>query len=231
MLDSDDPIQILKFKSTLSHSYRDYTEQYAKIDEGYTIKSQTFEKEDKDVEEIVKKIETLGSTISKSHAVKRVGIDMEWSNLDVSRANGITALISKKDNRARGYKFTLKKSLKLRSIQIHSNQVGQIIGFVVDGAGIIIQKGTMNSTTATMKWLHIPLECDVQNNYSVLVLTPPDNGSYTCKKGFSLCRMVNRNCLVESKGAHLVPQINVGSKVTVDHNIYSIDMILEVENQ
>jgi ribosome-binding protein aMBF1 (putative translation factor) len=231
MLDSDDPIQILKFKSTLSHNYKDYTEQYKKIDEGYTIKSQTFEKEDKDVEEIVKKIETLGNIISKSHAVKRVGIDMEWSNLDVSKANGITELISKKDNRARGYKFTLKKSLKLRSIQIHSDQVGQIIGFVVNDAGIIVQKGTMNSTNATMKWLRIPLECDIQNQYSVLVITPSDNGSYTYKKGDSELRIINQNCSVKSKCVDLVSQMNVGTKVSFLNSASSLDMILDVADK
>jgi len=229
MLDSNDPMQILKFKSTLSHNYKDFTEQYNKIDKGYNVGSHTFEKDDKDVEQMLGIISKLGGINSKSRAVKRDGFVRNISQLDISRVGTNTGLITKEARHARGYQFLLKKSLKLRSIQIHSDHVGQIIGFVVNDAGIIVQQGTVNSINAAMKWVRIPLECDIQNNYTIFVLPPSDNGSYTYKNGDNQFRIINQNCSVESKYVASVAQTNIGSQMIVGQNTYSIDMILDIE--
>ena len=105
MLDSNDPMQILKFKSTLSHNYKDFTEQYKKIDEGYTIASHTFEKDDKDVEQILGIISKLGKINSKSRAVKRDGFEIS-PQLDISKPDG-------------EIKFTEKQSIMLVDINFH----------------------------------------------------------------------------------------------------------------
>ncbi len=74
-------------------------------------------------------------------------------------------------------------------------------------------------------------QCDIQNNYTVLVLTPPDNGSYTYKKGDNQLRRINQNCSVASKSVNLVSQINVGTKVSFMNSASSLDMILDVEDK
>jgi hypothetical protein len=212
----------LKFKSTLSHSYKDYTEQYAKIDEGYTIENHTFEKEGKDVEEIVKKIEKLGAIISKSHAMK-------ISRLDVSKPDGDRKFTEKPINYARGYKFSLKQPFRLHCIRIQSDYIGQHVGFVVNDADIVISNGTVNSNDSTMKWLTIPLQCEIKDNYTVLVWAPSDNGSYAYKDGNNQLRAVNDNCSVESKSVQSAPQTSRGSKISISGNTYSIEMILNIE--
>lgn len=93
----------------------------------------------------------------------------------------------------------------------------------------IIQKGTITSINATMKWLCIPIECNVLNNYSLLVITPSDNGLYTYKPGDNQPRMINQNCFAESKSIQSITQINLGSKIITDNNNFSIDMMLDVE--
>jgi hypothetical protein len=100
----------------------------------------------------------------------------------------------------------------------------------VNDLGIIIQKSTIKSTDETMKWLSIPIECDIQNHYSILVITPSNNGSYTYKNADNQPRIINENCSVESKYVHSVMQINVGSRMTVENNTVAIDMILEIED-
>ncbi|CAF1573998.1 unnamed protein product, partial [Adineta steineri] len=64
ILNSDDPIQILKFKSTLSHNYSDFIEKYRKIDEGCIIMRDIFKRNDKDLEDLQDMISKLGSITS-----------------------------------------------------------------------------------------------------------------------------------------------------------------------
>jgi hypothetical protein len=156
MLDSNDPLPILKFKSALYRNYNRFVEQYNRIDDGYIVKIHLLKKYDKDIEQILQIISKIGHSDSTSWMIKGDSVTIKISSIDISIVGGETEFITKEGNYARGYKFTLKKSLKLRSIQIHSDQVGQITGFVVNDAGIIIQKGTLNSSNATIKWLRIP---------------------------------------------------------------------------
>jgi ribosome-binding protein aMBF1 (putative translation factor) len=227
MLISNEPMQILKFRSTLSRNHEDFREQYKKIDKGYTISRHTFEKDDEDFQQISQKIAKLGSIINSSYEVGKYGIQLRTSSLDISRSTGTTGIID--NNYPRGYKFSLKKPLKLQSIQVQSNYVGQLIGFAVNDAGIVIQKTTVNCTDASMKWLTVPLECDIKDNYAVFVVPSLANGSYTYKKGDTQQRMVNQNCSVESKSTGRVSEINIDSQMTIDANIYSIDMLLDIE--
>jgi hypothetical protein len=229
MLDSNDSMTILKFSSALYHNYSHFVEKYNKIDDGYVIKTHLLNKYDKDVQQLLGIILRFGHINSRSWMIKGDSVTIKTLSLDISRVGGNAGSIMREENIARGYKFSVKQALKLRSIQIHSDHVGQIIGFVVDDTGIIIQKGTINSTHAAMKWLRIKLKCDIQNNYTILVLPPSDNGSYTYKNDDSQLRIINQNCSVESKYVHSVTQINVDSKLTVDNSTYSIDMILDIE--
>jgi hypothetical protein len=229
ILDSNDPMQILKSKSALYRNHNNFLDQYNKIDDGYMIKTYSLKKYEKDVEQILQMISKIGHSNSESWMVKGDTITIKTSYLDIPRTDGNTGSITGESNIAHGYKFLLKKSLKLRSIQIHSDHVGQIIGFVVNDADIIIQKGTINSTNPTMKWLRIPIECDVKNNYTILVLTLPDNPPFNDKNVYNQPRIINQNCTVESKCAQSVTQINVGSNMIADDNTSSIDMILDVE--
>ena len=67
-----------------------------------------------------------------------------------------------------------------------------------------------------MKWLTIPLKCDIRNNYTVLVWAPSGNGSYTYKNGNNQLRVINQNCSVESKYVASVAQTNIGSQMIVE---------------
>jgi len=230
MLDSNDSMQVLIFKSTLSHNYTDFTEQYKKIDEGCIIMRHTFKKDDKDFDQISEKISELGNIKSKPHVVKRDGITVKTRPLGISKVSESSSdSISKEHNIARGYKFSLKQPMRLRSIRIQSDHVGQIIGFVVDDVNTVIQKGTINSINATMKWVIIPIECDLKNNYGVFVLPPSDNGSYTYKNGNHQFRTINENCSVKSKYCNIATQLNVGSQLTIINNTHSINMIIDIE--
>jgi tripartite motif-containing protein 56 len=228
MLESNDPMQILKFKSTLSHNYKDFTEQYRKIDEGYTRMSHTFEKDDKDLQQISEKISRFGNINSKSHEVKRDDFKAKTSELDISKPGGETEF-TRCTGYARGYKFSLKQPLKLRWIRIRSDCIGQLVGFVVNDDNVVIENGTINSDDSTMKWLTIPLKCDIKNNFTVFVYALSGNGSYTYKPGDSKLRVVNQNCSVESKSVSDIPQTSIGSKISIRRNSYSIDMILNIE--
>jgi len=229
MLDSNNPLQILKFKSILYRNYNDFVEQFNKIDDGYIIKTHILKKYGIDIDRILDMIAQLGHIKSTPYIIKADGATIKTLSLDISRVGINTGPTTQESNIARGYKFLLKKSLELRSIQIHSDHLGQITGFIVNDAGIVVQKGTINSTNATKKWLRIPLEYEIQNNYSVLVVTPSDHGSYTYKIGDNQPRVINQYCTVESQYAQSVTQINVGSKLTIENNISSIDMKLDIE--
>jgi hypothetical protein len=229
LLDSNDLMQILKFKSTLSHNYKDFMEQYKKIDEGYTIACHTFEKDDKDVEEILGIISKLGRFNRESFIVNRDGIEIYTLPLDISQPYGKTKFTEKGINYARGYKFSLKQPFRIHFIRIQSDHIGQHVGFVLNDAGIIISNGTVNSDDSTMKWLTIPLKYDIKNNYSVFVWASSDKGSYIYKNGDYQPRIVNQNCSVESKYACCGPQISIGAKILITDNTYSINMILDIE--
>ncbi|UJR20835.1 hypothetical protein I4U23_023946 [Adineta vaga] len=230
MLESSDSVQILKFKSILIHKYKEFSEQYEKIDEGCIIQRHTFKRDDKDLEQLADMILRLGNIKSKSHVVKKDGITIKTIPIDLSKiSDNRTDVISKEQNIARGYKFSLKQPMKLRSIRIHSDHVGQLIGFVVDDTNSVIQKGIINSVNATMKWVTIPIECEIKNNYGVLVLPPSNSGSYTYKNGDNQFRKVNDNCSVKSKLCSITNQIILSSQLTVINNTHSISMIIDVE--
>jgi len=80
-----------------------------------------------------------------------------------------------------------------------------------------------------MKWLTIPLKCDIKNNYSVFVWASSGNGSYIYKQGDNKFRVINQNYSVESKCVQSTPLTNIGSKIPISNNTYSIDMILNIE--
>jgi hypothetical protein len=228
MLDSNDPMQILNFKSTLGHNYKHFIEQYKKIDEGYTIANHKFEKDDQDLQQIIAIISKLGRINSKSQLVERDSTRMNIILLDISKPDGETKFTGKALNWARGYKFSLKQPLHLHSICIQSDYMGKHVGFVVNDANVIISNGTVNSNDSTMKWLTIPLKCDIMDDYTVFVWASSGNGSYAYKEGDKDLRKINQNCSVESKAVEVPPQTSVGSKVTISVNIYSIDMVLNI---
>ncbi len=228
MLESNDPLQILKFSSTLSQNHPDFTEQYTKIDEGYTTTNHMFGKNDKDLAQISENISKLGNINNQPHEIKREDFKTKSPILDISKPGGGARLTESHVNYGRGYKFTLSKPLKIRSIRVRSNHVGQITSFLINDAGVIVQNGTINSTSDTMKWLIIPLECEIQNHYTVLVWASSGTGSFSYRKGDDQLRAINRNCAVESRCVWTVTKSNVGSQMIAESNSYSIDMILDV---
>jgi hypothetical protein len=229
MLDSNDSMQILNFKSTLGHNYKHFIEQYKRIDEGYTIANHTFEKDEKDIEQISSIISKLGRINNKPQVVSGSGIGITTPRLDISKPDGDTKFSEKTINYARGYKFSLKQPLHLRSIRIQSDYIGIHVGFVVNDADVVISNGTVDSNDSTMKWLTIPLKCDIMNNYTVLVWASSGNGSYVYKEGSHRLRAVNPNYSVKSKNVRPALQTSIGSKVTIRANTYSIDMILNID--
>jgi hypothetical protein len=168
MLDSNDPMRILDFTSNLYKNFDNFEERYTKIAEGYVMKTHLFKKDGRNVEQLSDIISKLGDITITSQIVRDDSVAIKTSRLDISKIGGYTGSISRESNYARGYRFTLKKTLKLRSIQINSDQVGNITSFVVNDLGIIIQKSTIKSTDETMKWLSIPIECDIQNHYNTI---------------------------------------------------------------
>ncbi|CAF1128441.1 unnamed protein product [Adineta steineri] len=232
ILNSDDPIQILKFKSTSSHNYNEFIEEYKKIDEGCIIMRDTFTRNDKDLEDLKDIISKLGNINSELYRINREVVAIKTIPLDISRIDNIknNNIILRRRNTtyAYGYKFSLKQPMKLRSIRIESSNNGSHIGFVINGAGLIIHRGAADSNDSTMKWLIIPLEGDIKNDYTVLVWTPSRNGSYTHKNGDSQFRAINHNCEVQSKCISSVAQTDIGSGTNITDSTYSIDMILDI---
>ncbi|CAF1260966.1 unnamed protein product [Adineta steineri] len=228
ILNSDDPIQILKFKSTLSHNYSDFIEKYRKIDEGCIIMRDIFKRNDKDLEDLQDMISKLGSITSKAHVVKKDGVASISQFLDISKPDGNTQMTQKSLNYARGYKFSLKNSFTLRAIHVQSNYKGLYIGFIVNDAGFIIHRETANSTDSTMKWLMIPLEGDIKNNYTVLVWTPYGDGSYAYKDGDNKFRAIDHDCAVQSKSFTNAVQADIGSRPDITDTSVSIDMVLDI---
>ncbi|CAF1064185.1 unnamed protein product [Adineta ricciae] len=230
MLDSSDPIQILKFKSTLAQNYQEFSDQYHRIDEGCIIQRHMFKRDDKDLEHLADMILRLGNIKSKSYVVKKDGVTVKTIPLDLSKiSDNRTDVISKEQNIARGYKLLLKQPMKLRSIRVHSDHIGQLVGFIVDENNNLVQKGVINSVNSMMKWVTIPVECELKNNYGVLVLPPSNNGSYTYKNGDNQFRKVNENCSVKSRLCSVANQLILGSPLTVINNTHSISMIIDVE--
>ncbi|CAF1149780.1 unnamed protein product [Adineta steineri] len=229
ILNSDDPIQILKFKSTLSHNYNDFIEKYRKIDEGCIIMKDSFERNDNDLEDVKDMISKLGNIRRELFRINRDGVETTSQPLDISKPDGDIQLTPKDFNYARGYKFSLKNSIILRAIRIQSDYNGLHIGFIVNDAGLIIHRGTANSNDDTMKWLIIPLEGDIENNYTVLVWAPSGNGSYAYRRGGLQFREINHNCEVQSKCIVYVVQPNIGWRTDTANNTYSIDMILDIK--
>lgn len=229
MLDSNDPIQMLKLKSTLHQIYDHFVEEYNQIDDGYVIKRYLFKKDEKDLEKISGMISKVGHLNSTSWMVQGASVTVQTTWLDISRVVGNSGFMTRENYCAYGYKLALKKPLKLLSFQIHSDHLGPIIGFVVNDIGTIIQKNTTYSTNSTMKWISVLIGCDIQNNYSVFVLAASENGSLTCKNGDHQARVINQNCSVESKYIHSLPQISDNSKVKVEDHPVSLDMVLRIE--
>lgn len=229
MLHSNDLIQVLKLKSTLHQNFDDFIELYNRIDDGYLIKRYVFKKDDKDIGNITSMILKVGHFNSTSWMIQGDSVTVQTTSIDISRVVGNTEHLTRENGCARGYKLTLKKPLKLRSIQIHSDHAGSITGFVVNHIGTVIQKSTTYSSSRTMKWLSIPIECDLQTNYSVLIVTTSDNGSYTYKNGDNQVRILNQNFSVESVYVHSLTHINVNSIVNIENHPFSLDMVLCIE--
>ncbi|CAF1131150.1 unnamed protein product [Adineta steineri] len=229
ILNSDDPIQILKFKSTLSHNYNDFIEEYRKIDKGTTIMAHIFKRNDKDFEDVKDMIFKLGNIHSELYRMNKDGVAIKTISLDISKiSDNKNTIVAKEHSVARGYKFSLKQPMKLRSIGIQSDYNGSHVGFIVNDAGLIIHRGIANSNDSTMKRLLIPLEGDIKNDYTVLVCGQSGNGSFVYKKGDTKFRAINDNCAVQSKHIFPVGETNIGSKANIGDNTYSIDMILDI---
>ncbi|CAF1214218.1 unnamed protein product [Adineta steineri] len=229
ILNSDDPIQILKFKSALSHNYNDFTEEYRKIDEGCIIMRHTFKRSDEDLEAVKDMISKLGNIHSELYRINKYGVAVKSQSLDISKPNSTNQFTQRGLNHALGYKFSLKKPFVLRAIRIQSNYNGSHIGFIVNDVGLIIHRGTANSTDSTLKWLNIPLEGDIKNDYTVFVWAPSGNGSYAYVNGDNKFRAIHHNCAVQSKCILTAVRINIGWGTNITDSTYSINMILDIK--
>lgn len=231
ILNSSNPIQILKFQSLLDQNYQSFLEQFKQIDQGYTVDYHQFEFKVDNIKEISAKISQFGQINSQSHVIKRDGCPSIETLLDLSKVDGESKLTEKDCNYARGYQFSLKRPFRLCSLRIQSNHLGSLIAFAVSDTGLITACETVKSDQSIVKWLKIPLRCEIKDKYTILIWTPDGNGSYTYKLGNNNLRAINANCSVVSKYAQPGQQINLGSKVSILDNTYSIDMILQTREK
>jgi hypothetical protein len=233
MLDSNDSIRILDFYSNFYQNYNNFDEQYTEINEGYTIKTYLFKKDERDIEQISNIISRLGYTTATVRVVKDDNVTTKTSPLDIlgqciNTRSSREFNFSGENNIARGYKFRLRKTLRLQSVRVYSNQIGQITCFIANDTGVIIQNSTINSTEPIMKCLSIPIECDLRDHYSVFVVTSANNGLYTCKNGDNHHRTVNENCSVESIYTHPVAQVTIGSRILLYNSNTAVYMMLDI---
>jgi hypothetical protein len=233
MLDSNDSIRILDFYSNFYQNYNNFDEQYTEINEGYTIKTYLFKKDERDIEQISNIISRLGYTTATVRVVKDDNVTTKTSPLDIlgqciNTRSSREFNFSGENNIARGYKFRLTKTLRLQSVRIYSNQIGQITCFIANDTGVIIQNSTINSTEPIMKCLSIPIECDIRNHYSVFVVTSANNGLYICKKGDDRPHTVNKDCSVESMYTHAVAQVTIGSKIFLYKSNTAVHILLDI---
>ncbi|UJR20834.1 hypothetical protein I4U23_023945 [Adineta vaga] len=229
ILDSSDSVQILKFKSNVSQDHKNLTEQYQKIGEGCTVQRHTFQRDQKDFENLAQICSTYGHIQSEMYLVRRNAIINRLVPLDISKPNGPSTPTSKTMNWVRGYMFTVKQPIQLGAVRIQSDYRGRHIGFVVNDDGVVIQHETIHSDNTNMNWITIPLICEIKNNYSVFVWALSGNGSYIYKDGDTQWRVINQNCSVKSAAIQAVTKIIRGLGVTTTDNRFAINMILDIE--
>ncbi|CAF1064222.1 unnamed protein product [Adineta ricciae] len=229
--DSSNPIEILQSQSNLLQNHLNFIEQYQKLDEGCTIKQYTFKTDAKTQKCFAETISTYGYIEKKDQIVKRNDTPSSSTPIDLSKPNGTSALTGRETNWVRGYKLSLKKPVKLHAIRVKSDYRGPHIGFVVNEADKVVHHMTIHSFDTNMKWVTIPINGDVADNYSVFVWASSGNGSYTYKEGDTQFRVINHNCSVKSVAIQCVTKITNDLLLAVIDNRFSIDMIVDIEEK
>ncbi|CAF1064393.1 unnamed protein product [Adineta ricciae] len=229
--DSSNPIEILQSQSNLLQNHLNLIEQYQKLDEGCTINQYTFKTDSKTQKCFAEMISTYGCIEKKVQIVKRNDIPSISTPIDLSKLNGTSALTGRETNWVRGYKFSLKRPVKLHAIRIKSDYRGPHVGFVVNEADRVVHHTTIHSFDANMKWVTIPINGDLADNYSVFVWASSGNGSYMYKEGDTQFRVINSSCSVKSVAIQCVTKITNGLLLAVIDNRFSIDMIVDIEEK
>ena len=233
MRDSNDLMRILDFDTKFHQNYSNFDEQNTEINEGYTIKRYLFKRDDRDIEQISNIISKLGYTTTTALVVRDESVTIRTLPLDILRPD-VNTRAPRADpgaggerNIARGYRFKLKRTLRLQAVRVYFDQIAQITCFITNDVGLIIQNSTITSTEATMRWLSIPMECDLPNNYSILVVTSSNSGLCTCRNGDNRLQVINDDCSVESIYTHAVAQVTNGPRILLYNSNTAIYMMLD----
>jgi tripartite motif-containing protein 56 len=227
---STNPIQILQLATALSQNSQQVFDQSQTIDDSCMTPKHLFKRDASMLNYLADIISKLGSSQSNTCGINANENTAKRRPLDISMPGEESQLTPKNVNWPRGYTFRLKKALKLRAIHIHSDYNGPHLAFVVGADGIVMHTAVVSSNDTTLKWITVPLQCDIENMSSVLVWAELGNGSYTYKSRNNPIRAINADYSVTSTAVQSTARIRKGSRQTVCDNVYSIDMVLDIEN-
>ncbi|CAF2738478.1 unnamed protein product [Rotaria sp. Silwood2] len=227
MFDNNDSIQIMKMKKTLLDYDQQINQQCRRLEQGCTFAKASFNVST----DMQQKIAEYGVIKSENVVLAPDGAEAKKNNmfLDLSRPLCEYSTCQYETSYGRGYVFQLKNPLKIRSVQLEASIHGQVVIYVVNNSGVVVNKTSLISNDITMKWTTIPIIVELNTGYSILVWSPNKNGRFSYKSGDNNFRTINSECSVESKCAAINHDLSIGEQLTINRNTYSIQMMIDIE--
>ncbi len=224
IFETNDNIQIMKMSHTLFDYDKQIREQYQRIDQECTFLTANFNEDTSLQQQILTYGAILTDELPLIRKINRV-------QLNLSRSSEDECQNPYELDRARGYIFQLKTPIKICSVQVKASIHGSIFVYIINDEGMLIKKTSLISDDTTMKWTTIPIFSELKDNYSLFVFSPNVSGKFAYKSGDNSFRPIDNNCSVQSKDTLINADIPIGTKLDVWSNRFSIEMMIDIEQQ
>ncbi|CAF2897931.1 unnamed protein product [Rotaria sp. Silwood2] len=212
--------QIIKMKGDLITYNELIEEQYDQLMEGCMIDIKHFIAYDNlsQIKELLKKLDNISVEsflIDKSHIQPLLKLSDVRDDDKYIRLDGTHAY---------GYRFYLTVPMKFQAVRVKSKLVdNDLIVYILNSNDILIQTERIyvnNRNFEIFKWFAIPITCEIENNYSILIWAN-SNGQETpliaCNFEHHNVRRINQNVSVRNEHALIDTSLNVeiGMKLNV----------------
>ncbi|CAF1230265.1 unnamed protein product [Rotaria sp. Silwood1] len=226
MCDTSNLHQIIKMKGDLIIYNELIEEQYEQLMEGCMFDIMRFVPDDT-LSQIKELLEKLDNISVESFLTDRSHIQPLLKVSDVCDDDDYIALDG---TYAYGYRFYLTVPLKFQAVRVKSKLVDNDLSiYILNSNDIVIQTETIhvnNRNSEVFKWFAIPITCEIENNYSILVWAK-SNGQETpliiCNFEDHNLRRINQNVSVRNEHALIdtSQSVEIGMKLNVLYDALS----------
>ncbi|CAF1000636.1 unnamed protein product [Rotaria sordida] len=219
VLNIEDHIKLIQMKNDLITYNQLITDQYQQLIEGCFFDLQHFNIQD-DLKKIQQLIEDFGFMSIETFLTNCNDIQ---PLLKLSELSGEEKYQPFQGIYAYGYRFHLTAPLQINAVRVKVALFDQNLTlYILDYNDILIQKEiiqTNDTNSTTLKWLTIPITCQIQHNYYIFIWTQPCQQSIPLiayRDSTNNLRQINKQVSIRSKRAQINKSTNIDINTKFD---------------